>query len=375
MAGIYFHIPFCRKRCFYCDFYKTTFLDKREDFIEALFREIDQRCGYLGEERVETIYFGGGTPTLLPALQTGRILKRVQQLFSVASSAEITLEANPDDLTPSLLSSLYNLGINRLSIGIQSFSDEDLRRLNRRHTALQALESVENAYKAGFTKLSVDLMYGIPGLSLKQWTENLTIVTGLPVNHISAYHLTYHEGTIFHSWLKNGKLQELPEEESIAQFEKLTEITGKSGFEQYEISNFARNDEISLHNSGYWTGKKYLGLGPSAHSYNKLSRQWNVSDVDTYISSVCAGKPAYESELLSEKDKLNDYLITGIRTKWGISLPMVRTLYGEKLFEQVFNSMRGYLKDGTLLLDGDTILLSRKGMVISDQIMLAMLVE
>ncbi len=375
MAGIYIHIPFCKKNCFYCDFYKTTVPGKREGFLEALFLEMGQRNDYLGAETVKTIYFGGGTPTQIPADQTGQIMERVKQLFSVDFSAEITQEANPDDLTPSYLSSIHDHGINRLSIGIQSFSDEDLRKLNRRHTAFQAIKSVENAYKAGFAKLSVDLMYGIPGLSLKQWTENLTIATALPVNHISAYHLTYHEGTVFFRWLKNGKLKEVPEEDSIAQFERLTEITGKSGFEQYEISNFARNNEISLHNSGYWLGKKYLGLGPSAHSFNQFSRQWNVSDVDTYISSVCSGKSAFESELLTDRDKLNDYLITALRIKWGISLQAIRTLFGEKTFEQVLNSIRGYLKDGSLLLKDDTITLSRRGMVISDQIMLALLVE
>jgi len=375
MSGIYIHIPFCRKKCHYCDFYKTTAIQKKPLFLDALYREIDLRADYFKNQSVETIYLGGGTPSVLSAEETGAILQQLYQNFYVDHVPEITLEANPDDLDQYYLSKLLKAGINRLSIGIQSFSDRDLLLMNRRHSADQAIRSVTDAHKAGFSDISIDLIYGIPGLSLQQWERNLQMAVGLPVNHLSAYHITYHEGTLFYSRLKNKIIHELPEEESIAQFETLLRITGEAGFEQYEISNFAQDQFYSKHNSNYWTGQPYLGLGPSAHSYNGISRQWNSSNLNQYISSLQSGLLSSGEEILTTKDKLNDYLITRIRTKWGISIEYIRSVFGEEYGNRITRAADIYLKNDSLKRVGDAIVLTQRGMMISDQIMLALLIE
>jgi len=375
MAGIYIHIPFCRKKCFYCDFYKSTRLQDKNLFLTALYLEMELQKGYLKDEPIETVYFGGGTPSVLTPAEIEMLLNRLNQFFNIETAAEITMEANPDDLNPDYLSGLLKAGINRLSIGIQSFSDQDLQKMNRRHTAFQAEKSVVDAVLSGFSDINIDLIYGLPGMSLSHWERNLQIAVKMPVTHISAYHLSYHEGTPFYSWLKKGVLTELTEDESIRQFTLLLQITEEAGFEQYEISNFARNQAYSKHNCSYWQGKKYLGLGPSAHSFNGFSRQWNMSDLDKYMLSVQTGKPAFEKEILTETDKLNDYLITGIRTKWGISLEYIRKLFGEEKCRKIIRVTESYLKTGSLKRVGDTIVLTNTGNMISDQIMLALLAE
>jgi oxygen-independent coproporphyrinogen-3 oxidase len=246
--------------------------------------------------------------------------------------------------------------------------------MNRRHTAAQALLSVYDATGAGFSAISIDLIYGLPGLTLSQWEKNLHKAVKLSVNHLSAYHLTYHEGTKFYDWLKAGQLRELPEDDSVEQFEMLMDISQESGFEQYEISNFARDKAYSKHNSSYWNGSKYLGLGPSAHSFDGVSRQWNVADLDKYLSSISEGQPAYEREILSETNKINDYLITGIRTIWGISLNHLQTHFDEKISRQVKNSSQSFINSGHLRQSGDIISLTRSGIMISDEIMLTLMV-
>lgn len=375
MAGIYIHIPFCRKKCHYCDFYKTTAIQKKPLFLDALYREIDLRADYLKNQSVETIYFGGGTPSVLSAEQIAAVLQQLYQNFPVENGLEITMEANPDDLNRDYLSKLLKAGINRLSIGIQSFSDQDLLLMNRRHSTEQAVQSVTDAHDAGFSDISVDLIYGIPGLSLRQWEINLKMAIGLPVNHLSAYHMTYHEGTPFFNWINKQKISELPEEESIAQFETLLQMTRDAGFEQYEISNFAREQAYSKHNSHYWTGQHYLGLGPSAHSYNGMSRQWNPSNLHQYLSSLQSGSLSYGEEILTTKDKLNDYLITRIRTKWGISLEYIRSVFGEEYRNRITRATDIYLNNGSLKRVGDSLVLTPRGMMISDQIMLALLID
>jgi oxygen-independent coproporphyrinogen III oxidase len=375
MAGIYIHIPFCRKKCFYCDFYKSTRLKEKDLFLSALHREMELQHSYLQKETIETLYLGGGTPSVLSHGEIAMLINWLSQIFIFNPSAEITLEANPDDLNPDYLSWLLQSGINRISIGIQSFSDQDLQKMNRRHTALQAEKSVYSAYMAGFSDISIDLIYGVPGMSLPQWIRNLQISVQLPVTHISAYHLTYHEGTPFHSWLKKGSLTEITEDESIAQFDQLINITEAAGFEQYEISNFARNQAYSRHNRSYWQREKYLGLGPSAHSFDRFSRQWNVSDLNKYIVSIQSGIIPFEKEILTETDKLNDYLITGIRTKWGISPEYIRRVFGEVQYRKTDQVIDFYIKNNSLKRVGDRIVLTNKGIMISDQIMLALLAE
>lgn len=374
MAGIYIHIPFCRKKCFYCDFYKTTAVVKKPLFLQSLHREIDLRTPYLGGEAVGTIYLGGGTPSVLTMDELNGIMDHLHRNFRVEQDAEITMEANPDDLSAEYLRELKQSGFNRLSIGIQSFSDGDLQRMNRRHSAVQAVHSVLEATSSGFSSVSIDLIYGLPGLSLQQWEKNIRRAVKLPVNHISAYHLTYHEGTKFYDWLKAGQLREIPEDDSLAQFEMLMDITGEAGFEQYEISNFARDKAWSKHNSSYWNGSKYLGLGPSAHSYDGGSRQWNVANLDQYIASTEKGSPDFEREILSETNRINDYLITRIRTVWGISLNDLEREFGEPVCRQVLQAAQSFLASGHLQQQGDVISLTRHGIMISDEIMLALVV-
>lgn len=372
MAGIYIHIPFCRKKCFYCDFYKTTAVSQKPLFLKALQKEMGMQQDYLGGETVDTVYFGGGTPSVLSRQELKGILDQLNQHHSMSSAAEITVEANPDDLSLSYIQELLDSGVNRLSIGIQSFSDEDLKRMNRRHTSHQALQSVRDAWQAGFTDISIDLIYGLPGLSLARWGQNLKLAMELPATHLSAYHLTYHEGTRFHHWLKKGQLAELPEEESLAQFDMLVRIAGEAGYEQYEISNFARNGAYSRHNTSYWNGSKYLGLGPSAHSYDGISRQWNIPDIYRYSRAIQNGSLNFEREILTDNDRLNDYLITRLRTIWGVSLTAIRDEFGETASKHTEHSAKSYLQSGHLQRHGDVITLTRSGMMISDEIMLAL---
>ncbi len=375
MGGVYIHVPFCRKKCFYCDFYKTTAVSQKPLFLQALHREIDFQCGYLGNEPVETVYFGGGTPSVLLPSEIADILEHIRRYHTFDNHVEVTVEANPDDLSSTYLKELKKVGVNRLSIGIQSFHAEDLKQMNRRHTQDQAVHSVYHAREAGFNDISIDLIYGLPGLSMARWEENLRQAMDLPATHLSAYHLTYHEGTMFFHWLKKGQLKEIPEDESIAQFEMLIDISAEAGYEHYEISNFARNQAYSKHNSAYWKGKKYLGLGPSAHSYDLISRQWNIADLYHYLKSLDQGVLNFEKEILSPKDRLNDFLITRIRTKWGLDLNELQSVFSQKARNKLEISAEKYLKSGLLQKTGDIISLSRKGIMVSDEIMLALLSE
>ena len=324
MAGIYIHIPFCRQKCNYCDFYKTLNTSQIGEFISALKSEITQRKKYFENEPVETIYFGGGTPSVLKENEIHEILSLLKKEFQILPHTEITFEANPDDLSVSYLQSIYNAGINRLSIGIQSFQNKHLQKMNRRHSAIQAVESVENAVKIGFKNISVDLIYGLPNLTANDWKESLNKVFQMPVQHLSAYHLTYHKRTVFYNWLKNGTLKELKESVSISQFNLLIEEAEKNGFEQYEISNFAKNKMYSKHNTSYWIGKKYLGVGPSAHSFNGTSRRWNISDTEKYIISIQKNSTFYEKEILMKNERYNEYILTRIRTIWGVSTDFIK---------------------------------------------------
>lgn len=369
MAGIYIHIPFCRQKCYYCDFYKTVNTSNKERFISALKNEIRLHKNYLDKEIINTIYFGGGTPSTLTGVELDEILTYLQTFFRINPAAEITFEANPDDLDNDYLSLLFKTGINRLSIGIQSFQDEHLKKMNRRHNANEGLKSVENAYKTGFKNISVDLIYGLPDLTARQWKESLRNISILNINHLSAYHLTYHEGTPFYTWLKKGTLKELNETESIKQFNLLLEWAEDSGYEQYEISNFARNKMYSQHNSSYWTGEKYLGLGPSAHSYNRDSRQWNISHLESYMRAIETDSVFYEKEKLSETDKFNEYILTRLRTKWGVSLQAITKYFGEEKAASFFNNIQKFIDSGKIVRDNTAFKISREGQFVSDDIM------
>lgn len=369
MAGIYIHIPFCRQKCYYCDFYKTVNISYTGDFITALKSEIHQRKNYLENESVETIYFGGGTPSILKENELREILDFLYKEFQVVADAEITFEANPDDLSLSYLKGIFQVGINRLSIGIQSFQDEYLKMMNRRHNAKQAIECIENAIIVGIKNISADLIYGLPNLSDRDWKASLHQVFQLPVDHLSAYHLTYHEGTAFYTWLKKGTLKELKETDSVSQFNLLLEETEKNGFEQYEISNFAKNKLYSKHNTAYWMGKKYLGLGPSAHSFNGSSRRWNASSVESYIKALKGNLNYFEVEKLGDKEKYNEYIITRIRTIWGVSMLDIHNYYGEKQVAHFLKNIEKYKSTNLVIQKGNLFTLSKKGLFVSDEIM------
>jgi oxygen-independent coproporphyrinogen III oxidase len=368
MSGIYIHIPFCRQKCYYCDFYKTINSSNTEIFLDALKQEAQNRKDYLDGEVVDTIYFGGGTPSVLTENQLTFIFNFLNDHFQVSANAEITFEANPDDLKSEYLYSLKKLGINRLSIGIQSFQDVHLKKMNRRHNAFQANDAIENSLAAGFTNISADLIYGLPGLTGRQWKESLHEIFRLPVSHLSAYHLTYHEGTPFFTWLKKGTLKELDETESVEQFHTLLDEAANAGFEQYEISNFARNEMYSKHNMAYWTGEKYLGLGPSAHSFNGIYRRWNVAHLEAYISGIEKKEAHFEEEQLNEQNKFNEYILTRLRTKWGISLIEIEERFGKERAEIVKYQAAKYIHTGKMAEVQGSLVLTRSGLFISDDL-------
>jgi len=374
MAGIYIHIPFCRQKCYYCDFYKSLKISLLKEYINALTKEACVRNNFFGNELISTIYFGGGTPSVLRPEQLEDILGTIYKYYAVSGNTEITLEANPDDLDINYLVRLHSAGINRLSIGIQSLYDQHLEKMNRRHTAKQARDSVNIAKQAGFKNISVDLIYGFPGLTADQWKSNLCEVFSMPVDHLSAYHMTYHQDTVFYKWLKKGIISELPETDSVNQFRILTDEAESAGFEQYEISNFAKNGIYSRHNTSYWTGEKYMGLGPSAHSYNGSQRSWNVSDLEKYIWSVNKNIQFFTEETLTVNNKYNEYILTNLRTKWGVSRVTLNKLFGEKKAAIFTESSEKYIDLKKMYKKNGIYFLTREGIFTSDDIIAGLMI-
>lgn len=369
MAGLYLHVPFCAKRCLYCDFFSNTEMKYKESYVTAIIKEMELRRSYIGSEAIETIYFGGGTPSQLSASDFGRIFDAIRQNFHTDSCQEVTLEANPDDMTPEYVSSLASLPFNRISMGVQSFKEEDLRFLNRRHNRQQALHAVALCKEQGIQNISIDLIYGLPGQTALEWESNLAEAIRLEISHISAYHLIYEEGTVLYKLMQAGKVSPAEEELSISLFSTLINRLTEAGYLHYEISNFARPGSLSMHNSSYWRGKKYLGLGPSAHSYNGKEREWNISSLPGYLKGVSDGIPAIETEELNANTRYNDFIITGLRTMWGLSLTDIQQLFGPERLEYCLKLAKPYVKQGLLLQDGNTLTLSRKGIFVSDGIM------
>jgi len=369
MAGIYIHIPFCKTKCHYCDFYKSTDFAARADFLSALKKEMILRKYEAGDGQIETIYFGGGTPSVLKISEIESILQLLFSSFQVCQDPEITLEANPDDLTVSFVRELTGSRINRLSVGIQSFNDRDLKAMNRRHNASQALDCVKNAGDAGFHNLSIDLIYGLPDQSLEDWSRNVDLAIGLNVSHISAYHLTYHKGTVFYHYLKAGKLREIPDELSFAQFRLLKQRLEQVGYEHYEISNFARDGQYSRHNRSYWERKNYIGFGPSAHSFDLRTRRWNVSNLKKYLQGVENDETFWKDELLSLQDQYNDYMITSLRTMWGISDEYLEKAFDSRYSRYFRKEAQPFIDTGYMYSDGGAYTLSEEGLFISDKIM------
>ncbi len=370
LAGIYIHIPFCKKKCYYCDFFTSQNLSLTNNFLLALFFEINSRKDYLlADKIIETIYFGGGTPTTLKSSEIELILNNLKFNFNIPPNIELAIEANPDDLSEQYLEELIKLGFNRISIGIQSFNDEMLALMNRRHNSENAINSVENAQKAGFDNISVDLIYGLPKSNVDFLKKELESLLKLNVQHISAYHLTYETNTIFGNYLKKGKVAELPDFESQNQYKYLTKFLEGNGFEQYEISNFAKNGKYSKHNSNYWLGKEYIGFGPSAHSYNTQSRQWNVSNIKNYISEIENNK-YFEIEILSTTDKFNEYLITKLRTKWGVDLERIKKDFGQEYFSHLMNAVNKKVERKCFLTEKNILYLCKECWFLSDGLIL-----
>jgi oxygen-independent coproporphyrinogen-3 oxidase len=375
MAGIYIHIPFCKGFCHYCDFYSITDNSESESFIQAVILETAMQARYLDGETVETVYFGGGTPSLLTAGQTGQIISAVRKNFSFSDDPEITIEVNPDDVYEGYFSELAGTGVNRVSLGVQSWNDKRLKYLGRRHDAGQSAKALELAFKEGIVNLSADLIYGLPGMTTGDLKHDLEETFSFPVTHISAYHLTIEEGTRFGKMKKERKLVEPDEETSNAMFSLLGNMCREKGFIHYEISNFALPGYISRHNSAYWKQIPYLGLGPSAHSFNRTSRQWNVSDVKKYIRSINGGNVPFEKEDLDKLTIFNEYVMTSLRTMWGIDLEHVEAYYDKELHDYLVNLSGKYIRYGLMRREKNTLVLTDQGRMISDNIIAELLME
>lgn len=368
MAGIYIHIPFCKQACHYCDFHFSTNTSLKDEMVKAIARELYVQQAYLAGEPVETIYFGGGTPSLLHADDIDLLLKAVYANFNVANAPEITLEANPDDLSQEKLRLLKHVGINRLSIGIQTFDDTILKFLNRAHDAAAAVESISMARDHGFNNISIDLIYAIPGLTNEQWVTNITKALAFKPEHISSYSLTVEPKTAFGNWHAKGRFTPVEDDISATQFEILIDELAKQNYEQYEVSNFARDGYYSRHNSSYWQQKRYLGVGPSAHSYNGNSRQYNVSNNAHYIKNIQQGTPPFQLEQLTREDHVNEYLLTTLRTSWGCNINYLKTMYNYDILELHPQYISDLLENGFAVLQDNHLTLTRTGKLLADKI-------
>lgn len=369
MAGIYIHIPFCATRCVYCDFFSGTDMRGKESFVEAACQELAMRKDYLKGEKVRTVYFGGGTPSQLAAADFARLFDTIGRNYDVSECEEITLEANPDDMTADYLASLRSLPFNRVSMGVQSFDAADLHFLNRRHTREQAIQAVSLCRENGIENISIDLIYGLPGQTVAGWTHNLDEAIALDVPHISAYHLIYEEGTRLMKLKTAGQVNPVSEELSEAFFSLLIDKLTAAGYEHYEISNFARPGLYSKHNRAYWNETRYLGIGPSAHSYDGESRQWNIASMKRYEDGIRNGAPDIEKERLDESTRYNEYIITGLRTKWGVNLTKIAHLFGEEKKAFCQQQAAKYRNQGLIIQQDDTLTLARRGIFLSDTIM------
>jgi oxygen-independent coproporphyrinogen-3 oxidase len=366
VAGIYLHIPFCKQACHYCDFHFSTSLKRKSEMIQAIADELMLRKNEISET-VETIYFGGGTPSLLTIVEIQFLIHTIQQNFEVSELPEITLEANPDDLTEEKILELADSPINRLSIGIQSFFEDDLKFMNRSHSASESKDCLSVANRH-FENITIDLIYGVPNMSIEKWKENLKITFDFGVNHISSYALTVEPKTALDVFIKSGKFPPLDEQLASDHFDILVEETKKNGFVHYEISNFGKPDFFSKHNTSYWQGKQYLGVGPSAHSFKGKERSWNVSNNAKYIKSIQDKILPREVEILSLNDQFNEYVMTGLRTIWGVSLDKVEQEYGETYKIHLINGVEGYERMGLLEINNNIVIATQKGKFLVDGI-------
>jgi oxygen-independent coproporphyrinogen-3 oxidase len=367
MAGIYIHIPFCKQACHYCDFHFSTNLRKKQDMVSALQKELLLRKDELKNEEVQTIYFGGGTPSVLEIGEINEIIKTVDENYRVIEHPEITLEANPDDLSINKIKELSDSPINRLSIGIQSFFDQDLKLMNRAHDAKEA-DLCLNEAKKYFDNISIDLIYGIPGMTNARWEENINKALSYELPHISSYALTVEPKTALKAFIDKGIIPNVDDEVAEEQFNILCTLLEKEGFINYEISNFGKEGYFSKNNTAYWKGKKYIGIGPSAHSYDGTKRGWNINNNSKYIRSIKENILPLEEEVLSKTDRYNEYVMTALRTIWGVSLDKIRNEFGTGYYEYLLDQSDKYIKEKLLVTEGDKLSVTKKGKFLCDGI-------
>ena len=369
MSGIYIHIPFCKKACFYCDFHFSVSFKIKEKIITAICQELIIRKDFFDpKETISSIYFGGGTPSVLSIKEIDEILGAVYSHYNVEKNAEITFECNPDDLTQDYLRELKFVGINRLSIGVQSFNDEYLKWMNRSHDASQSKKSIEYGAEAGFNNITLDLIYGLPQLSNKEWSANLNEALSLPVNHLSAYSLTMEENTPYIKLVNQGKYKKPSDDISSSHYQILVQQTTDLGWEHYEVSSFCKPGNYSKHNSSYWSGNKYIGVGPSAHSYDGNSRYWNVSDNKSYLECISTKKRYFESEELTVSNRVNEYLLTGLRTKWGVDLELLSNKYDYNVMSLFEKDIQYWISLNWMEMKDSNMKLTNKGMLFADHI-------
>ena len=366
MAGLYIHIPFCKKACHYCNFHFSTSLKNRKKIISSMIKEIEiKSIGY--EDLIETIYFGGGTPSLLSIIEIDSLIKAVIDNFKISKKPEITLEANPDDLNVSKLKELSNSLINRLSIGIQSFNDQDLKLMNRSHNSFDSINCIDNSLKY-FDNISIDLIYGMPNSNLISWEKNLNLALNWDLNHISAYALTVEPKTALEKYIQKEIILPLDEEFVYDQFNLMYDKLLDLNYINYELSSFAKKGYFSKNNSGYWLGKKYVGIGPSSHSFDGFSRSWNVSNNKLYVSDIKNNKMYHQKEKLTHIDQYNEYIMTGLRTMWGISLSNLQEKFGKKIENHFVKKSKKFIESKLLIIENDLIKTSKKGKFLSDGI-------
>jgi len=367
MSGIYIHIPFCKQACHYCDFHFSTNLKKKDEMVLALAKEIEMRKSEFQDEIVETIYFGGGTPSILQIADLRFLIDEVYRNYKVIENPEITVEANPDDLTENRIIELSKNKVNRLSIGIQSFFEDDLKMMNRAHNVEEAKKCLETATQY-FDNISIDLIYGIPEMSNEKWLQNIETALSFGVPHISSYALTVEPKTALHSFIQKGIIQQPDDEVAQEHFHILVDKLSENGFIHYELSNFGKENYFSKNNSSYWLGKKYIGIGPSAHSYDGKNRGWNISNNSLYIKSIQENKLPIEIETLTKTDRYNEYIMTGLRTIWGVSLERIEQEFGKTYLDYLNKQAAKFIEDHLLFVDENILRTTKKGKFLSDGI-------
>ena len=367
MSGIYIHIPFCKQACHYCDFHFSTSMKKKDEMVLALAKEIKLRKKESDNEIIETIYFGGGTPSILTIDDIQLLIDTVYEHYKVVENPEITLEANPDDLDNKTILQYANSPINRLSIGIQSFFEDDLQLMNRAHNSAEAKKCLEFATQH-FDNISIDLIYGMPNMSNEKWLQNIEMALSFNIPHISSYALTVEPKTALHKMIKTGAIPKLDDDLAQQHFHILIDKLQENGFVHYELSNFGKENYFSKNNTAYWLGKKYIGIGPSAHSYNGESRSWNIANNSLYLKAIAENKLPSETEILSKTDQYNEYIMTGLRTIWGVSLERIETEFGTKYLEYLYQQAEKYISDNLLEIENNVLKTTKKGKFLSDGI-------